>query len=363
MKNILIIEDEAQIRENIREILLLSDFDAIVAEDGLQGLQLAKEKRPDLIICDLMMPQLDGYGVLTKLRQDFDTETIPLIFLTAKSEWSDLRQGMELGADDYLTKPFKPEELLQAITTRLDKKAVEEEHTQQKLNDLSSCISHSLPHEINTPLNHIIGMSNLLMEDYHLLSEKESLQMLGIIHDAGLKLHRLTINFLMYANLELLASDSEKVNSLRNNGIKTFVKSIVENAALNFAQKYDREGDLQIDISDAVVKMSSSKFNKVIEEILDNAFKFSSHHTPVKIIGHSNTDTFHLYIIDYGRGMTKEQIANVRAYVQFERKMYEQEGSGLGLSIAKRLVELHGGEFNIESIPEKQTIIRIVLPQ
>ncbi|MTJ08957.1 response regulator [Anabaena sp. UHCC 0204] len=363
MKTILIIEDETQIRNNIREILHLSDFDTLVAENGLQGLELAKNKHPDLIICDLMMPELDGYGVLTQLRQNSSTATMPLIFLTAKSEWSDVRRGMELGADDYLTKPFQPHELLQAITARLDKKSIADQQIQQKLNDLSSAISHSLPHEINTPLNHIIGLSNLLIQEQGMLANEENLEMLNLIHQAGLRIHKLTLNFLMYADMELISSDPAKIAAIRNNGVKSFVKSDIENVAVKIAQESNRLADLSIEISDAMVKISPAKLSKIAEEIIDNAFKFSQPNTPIKIIGHSIENTFHLYIIDYGRGMTHEEIANVGAYVQFGRKIYEQRGSGLGLLIAKRLVELHGGEFSIESIYGKQTIIRIVLLQ
>lgn len=118
-KKILVIEDEIQISSNIQQILNLSDFNTITADNGLEGLRLAKAEKPDLICCDVMMPDLDGYGVLTALRQDPTTEFIPVIFLTAKVDRGDFRQGMELGADDYLTKPFSPEELLRAIKVRL----------------------------------------------------------------------------------------------------------------------------------------------------------------------------------------------------------------------------------------------------
>lgn len=137
-KKILVIEDEVQICANIQQILSLSDFNAITANNGLDGLQLAKTEKPDLICCDVMMPELDGYGVLTALRQDPLTESIPVIFLTAKVDRGDVRQGMELGADDYLTKPFSPEELLKAIKIRLAriekptliKQQYEQEHQQ-----------------------------------------------------------------------------------------------------------------------------------------------------------------------------------------------------------------------------------------
>lgn len=361
MVTILIIEDENQIRENIREILHLFDFDTLVAENGLVGLEIAKNQHPDLVLCDLMMPELDGYGVLHHLRQDSYTATIPLIFLTAKSEWSDLRRGMELGADDYLTKPFQPDELLQAITTRLEKQSIAEKQTEEKLKNLSTSISQSLPHEINTPLNHIIKLSKLLIEDGGLLANEENLEMLKSIHDSGLRLHQLTLNFLMYADLELLASDPQKIAELRNNGCKSYIKSIIENIAVKISEKVNRLADLSIDIQEAIVNISSAKLSKIVEEIIDNAFKFSQPNTPVKIRGFVSNNKFHLFIIDYGRGMTQEEITNLGAYVQFERKIHEQQGSGLGLSIARKLVELHGGEFSIESIPEKQTIIRIVL--
>ena len=121
MKKILVIEDEPAVRANILELLELEDFYGIGAENGLIGVLWALEHLPDLIICDIMMPELDGYGVLTTLRREPLTALIPFIFLSAKADKTDLRQGMELGADDYLTKPFTGNELLNAIAARFEK--------------------------------------------------------------------------------------------------------------------------------------------------------------------------------------------------------------------------------------------------
>ncbi len=123
MKKILVIEDEAQSRDIYLESLEEEGFDAIGAENGRVGVQTAQEQLPDLVLCDIMMPELDGYGVLSTLRQDPVTAMIPFIFLTAKATKAELRQGMELGADDYLTKPSTVEELLRAIAVRLEKQA------------------------------------------------------------------------------------------------------------------------------------------------------------------------------------------------------------------------------------------------
>jgi CRP/FNR family cyclic AMP-dependent transcriptional regulator len=121
MKKILVIEDNDEVRENIAEILELSNYNVITAANGKTGAETALKEMPDVIICDIMMPVLDGYGVLHLLNQHTETFGIPFIFLTAKSEKSDLRKGMELGADDYITKPFDGIELLKAVEIRLNK--------------------------------------------------------------------------------------------------------------------------------------------------------------------------------------------------------------------------------------------------
>jgi DNA-binding response OmpR family regulator len=124
MTLILVVEDETQILLNIQEILELAEFSVITGADGKVGLQLAKTKNPDLIICDIMMPGLNGYEVLQELRQEPKTADIPLIFLTAKIERNDFRQGMVLGADDYISKPFEPFEILQAVNARLERYSI-----------------------------------------------------------------------------------------------------------------------------------------------------------------------------------------------------------------------------------------------
>lgn len=121
MKNLLVIDDNTELRENTAEILSLAGYQVYTAENGKKGVEIALEKKPDLIVCDIMMPELDGYGVLHLVKKNAGTEQIPFIFLTAKTERNDFRKGMEMGADDYITKPFDDLELLRAIEMRLKK--------------------------------------------------------------------------------------------------------------------------------------------------------------------------------------------------------------------------------------------------
>lgn len=362
MKTILVIEDEVEIREIVCEILDAENFEVIDTGDGRTGLELAQAKVPDLVICDVMMPELDGYGVLAALRQNPVTEAIPFIFLTAKTAKTDWRQGIELGADDYLTKPFTRKELLGAIAARQDKQLAQEKQSQQKLSELRGNITHALPHEFRTPLNGILGLSRLLIDSYEIMDREEVVEMLEEIYTSGDRLYRLTQNFLIYADLELIATNPERIRELRRSDESTTTKSPIAEVARRKAQACNRDTDLQLALHEACVPIPETKFQKIVEELVDNAFKFSAAGTPVRIESELADDIFTLSILDLGRGMTEAQIENLGAYMQFERKLYEQQGSGLGLAIAKRLSELYRGKLAIESLPGKQTLVKVTLP-
>ncbi|MCF8449415.1 MAG: response regulator [Taibaiella sp.] len=146
MKTILVIEDNEDIRENVEEILTLSDYKVLTAANGKEGVEVAQKNIPDLIICDIMMPGIDGYGVLHVLHKDPLTQNIPFIFLTSKSERSDFRAAMEMGADDYITKPFSGNELLNAIESRLRKTDIIKKNLSADidgLNELRSAMSNN----------------------------------------------------------------------------------------------------------------------------------------------------------------------------------------------------------------------------
>ena len=141
MKKILLIEDNKDIRENTAEILKLAQYNVITAKNGKEGVELTLKEKPDLIICDIMMPVLDGHGVLHLLSKNEETSSIPFIFLTAKAERSDFRKGMEMGADDYLTKPFDDVELLNAIESRLKKKEILKKEFTKNIEGISDFIN------------------------------------------------------------------------------------------------------------------------------------------------------------------------------------------------------------------------------
>lgn len=361
MKKILVIEDEQAVRENILELLDAEDFQALGAADGQVGLQLAYSELPDLIICDVMMPELDGYGVLANLRQNVLTATIPFIFLTAKCDKNDFRQGMALGADDYLSKPFTRAELLEAIYTRLHKQNNINQYYQQQIEELRNNITLSLPHEMRTPMNSILGFSQLLIRAADIIKPPEIREMAQSINNAGERLFKLMQKFLLYAELEVIATDYQQIQRLKN-ADTFFPTESISYLLHQKASQENRADDLQLNLKDAHLKIGEKYLLKIIEELIDNAFKFSRPGTTIKVINTCINNTFTLSFIDQGRGMSAEQIAKIGAYRQFDRKIYEQQGSGLGLIIAKRLVELHGGKLKINSIPQEETIVQVILP-
>jgi two-component system, sensor histidine kinase and response regulator len=360
MAKILVIEDEEAIRENILDLLEAENFKSMGAANGKIGIKMAMEQIPDLILCDMMMPEIDGHGVLKALRSEPITATIPFIFLTAKAEKTDIRLGMELGADDYITKPCTPQELLKAVAIRLEKHKAISRKSQKTLDELRSNISMSLPHELRTPLNAIMGFSELILSEYKLFEESDILEMIGQIQLSGHRLYRLIQNFLLYTDLEIAATNPELLKEMRNSEFSC-VKSLLSEKARQQAKKANRIDDLQLNLQNSSVAIDSIKLTKILEELLDNAFKFSSEGTPVFVNSLVENQRFILSVKDQGRAMTADQIAQLEAYMQFDRQLYQQTGLGLGLAIVKRITELHGGNLKIESSPEQGTIVSVYL--
>ncbi|MGB3496237.1 MAG: response regulator [Elainellaceae cyanobacterium] len=362
LKKVLVVEDELQVRENIAEILGFEGFYRTTAENGRIGLQMAKEEIPDLILCDVMMPELDGYEFVRAIRSDPLTTNIPIILLTAKAERTDFRQGMELGADDYLTKPFTLPELRQAIDTQLRKKSMIAEKNQKKFDQMCNTITLSLPNELHVPLQNIIGASGLLIEDWAETPDEEKLELIEAVHSSSQRLYRLTQNFLLYASLEATLANPKKMKDFQKISSRTNLKEDVEHAVYLEAEVMQRTHDLQFDVQEAVVRISANSLKKVVREILNNAFKFSQPGSKIHVIGLSGFNSYMLHIIDHGLGMNAEQIANLDAYVQFNQKIHELSGAGLGLAVSKKIVEIHGGNLIVESEFNRQTSIRITLP-
>ena len=361
MTRILVIEDQPDLRGSIVEQLEYEGFEVFDAPDGQDGVQVARDKLPDLIVCDIMMPKLDGYGVLLELRSDPSTAAIPFIFLTARAGRSDFRKGMELGADDYLTKPFTQDELLGAIQVALEKRQMLKGLYEQQTEELRQNLLQTLPHEFRTPLTGILGYGELLLEDYGTFTPDQVHRMAEAIVKTGNRLRHLIENYLLFAQLEIVKTDPVRLEKLRQGHVDDTSKIVAQSAEKIAAEK-ERQADLKLEVVPVGLAISEDGLIKIVEELVDNAFKFSEPGTVVYVKTVTDGSTFSLTIRDHGRGLTPEQIRHIGAYVQFERKLYEQQGMGLGLVLAKGLAELYGGKLTIASDPQHGTTVSVELP-
>ena len=358
-RKILIIEDELALRKDIVEMLTFEGFDVVEAENGVHGVEVAREHLPDLIICDIMMPELNGFEVLEELRKDFETQTIPFIFLTARTDKQDRKRGMSEGADDFLTKPFKVEDLLSTIRIRLAK---HDEIIRRGRTEVSRAIILSMPHELRTPLTVILGFSDILMADYQRMEPHRVYEMSEHINKAALRLYHLVENYLVFAQIELARTDDEFLGTL-GEAVTTDASALIKREAMQRAEAYQRMADLRLELQpDLHVQVREDLLRKMAEELVDNAFKFSEAGTEVIAEVYMQDEQLVLRVTDHGRGMIPSQIARIGAHMQFDRKLYEQQGSGLGLIICKQIAELHSGNMTIESDPSQYTVVTVTLP-
>jgi signal transduction histidine kinase len=361
MKKILVIDDEEYLRDMVKIALTDRGYQVIEADNGSTGIELARRELPDLILCDVCMERVDGYLTLSTLRDEPATAAIPFILITGMADNAGMRHGMELGADDYLPKPFTIAGLYAAVDARLKKARTTREEAEKKLAHLRDNISLMLPHEMRTPLNGILGFAELLHTSPDTLQPAEVAEMGQMIYESGKRLERLVENFLVYVQLEIAGADPAKAAALRGQTTASALE-VVSTHARSVAAAAGREADLTIDPATATIQMSADYLGKIVEELTLNAFKFSKPGTPVTISLASTPTTVTLSVNDRGRGFTSEQIARIGAYMQFDRKSQEQQGAGLGLIIAKRIAEMHGGTLAITSDAEQGTTVAVRLP-
>jgi len=362
MIKLLVIEDDASLRELLSEVLSDAGYELLMAENGQTGLELARLHLPKLILSDVMMPRLDGHGVLAALRSDPTTAHIPFIFLTTLNEKDQWRRAMNLGADDYINKPIQPDDLLHAIQSRLAKYAAAEKRTQDKLDELRRNVVYLLPHEFRTPLTSVLGYADLLIDSQNSLTPAEINEYALSIRRAGERLERLIENYLLYSELDLLLADSEEAQALRQVWSSS-TQYLITEAATQTAQQARRQTTLRLAVVDARVAMADPYLRKIVTELVDNALKFSRSNQAVEVTGEIQGAFYQLTVLDHGSGMTAAQMEHIGAYMQFDRKQREQQGAGMGLSLVKRLAELHNGLLELESTAHQFTRVIVKLPR
>lgn len=363
-KLILLVEDNKRLKKNLLFMLQMRGFETIGAENGKEALAIVKEHRPDLIISDVMMPDMNGHDLLVALRTLGTTLTIPLIFLTAKGNMIDIRFGMMLGADDYLVKPVDLEELVKVINTRLI------QHERQKLllaaqtESVQRHLLAVLPHELRTPLSGIIGAATLIQSEIATLTKAEIVELNDCVLSSSRRLARITENFLLYAHIRLLLENPAFVPIIADFPL-VGVQHLLHEVILSVAEGCSRINDVEVVLFDAVLGVTQRHIERAVSEICLNAFAFSPMDTTVRVTSRTLGSLYVIDILNEGRGMNEEQIQLVKqslsTFVQFDRSSFEQQGTGLGLTLTRSIVALYDGYFDIVS-DSTQTTVSIGFP-
>jgi len=357
-KIILVIEDTKSIQEEIHDILTFEGLNVITANDGQEGIDLAIKEKPDLILCDIMMPIKDGFDVYSELQYG-DLRNTPFIFLTAKATTENIREGMILGADDYITKPFDLDLLVNSIKSRLAKDSHRRKYEEDKRKSLQINISQAIPHELLTPLNGIIGLSSFLIGSSDL--DAKTIQKFATgIFESGNRLHETIKKFIYYTEVELLIDNPQKSNMLQSEVVK-YGNIFLIKACKLISEKHNRNADIIINSDPFNMKISLSHFEIILNNIIDNAFKFSDNGEKVKVDVTKEDELINITIQDNGIGIDENKINEITAFGQFDRDKMEQQGIGLGLITSKKLIEFYGGTFSLTKNSDKGTNVKISL--
>lgn len=359
---ILVVDDDPVVLAVVTTALEMAHYNVTQATNGTDAITQACASIPDLIISDYNMPGITGYKLLQVLRQTPYLADVPFILITGETTVAGHRQSMNLGVDDYLPKPFSVVDLLGAVKTRLEKARVLRERSQRKLDELRLNLSQILPHELNTPLVGICGLTEVLREDFEQYSKSELKDMIDLIYESSQRLQRTISSYLSVAELELARHDPARIAVLRSASTPS-AGELAQDHARYAALRHRRVSDLHCKtVPNLMLRMGRNYFARVIDSLVDNACKFSQPGTPIHMTIRLVDSFAEIEIADAGLGMTPEQVAAIGAFVQFERSFREQQGSGLGLFTVSRLAELHGGSIELASTPGSGTRATVRLP-
>ena len=368
MTKILVIEDETILREEVLEWLTLEDYEAFGARDGMEGVNQAVQHIPDLIVCDITMPRLDGHGVLLELHANPLTAAIPFIFVTARAAHEDVRKGMSLGADDYITKPFTRLELLDAIHSRLEKQAAFEQKYQDEVNILNEAFTQEherrllntrlvamFSHDFRNPLASILS-SNSLLRDYgqRMEAERQTLHF-NRVEASVRRLMQMLDDMLVVAQMEVGKLEFQpEVLSLEN-----FFQDMVDEFQALHAEThhiiYKSEFHENIEGDPRLLRQIAANF-------ISNAVKYSPRGSEIQVSLKPANDHVILKVKDNGIGIPPDDLAKVFASFHRAANVGNIAGTGLGLAIAQQAAELHGGTVSLESEVGIGTTITVQIP-
>jgi signal transduction histidine kinase len=359
---ILVVDDNPDLRNYLSD-LLAPTYDVVTVPDGLAALEAIRERAPDLVVSDVMMPRLDGFALVRALRADARTASIPVILLSARAGEEASIQGLDAGSDDYLAKPFSARELLARVRThvelaRLRRQWVTElEQMNRELeaaNRELDAFASSVAHDLRGPLSAVKGFSTLVVQDYATRMPAEALELLEDVRTASARMEQLIDDLLRFARVARQPLAKKPVE----------VKAVVQNVLNSLApERANRSVEVHVGSLPDVVG-DSSLLTQVFANLLSNAFKFTRHKTPARIdVGCERHEAASVFFVrDNGAGFDMRYASRLFGLFQRLHTVDEFEGTGVGLSTVERIVSRHGGRIWAEAEPGLGATFRFSLP-
>ena len=345
VKRILLVEDEADLRVNLAELLEIKKYTVLSAADGNEALKLLEKSDIDLIISDILMPGMNGYELLRKVRENLVYANLPFIFLSAKVSKQEIREGMEGGAEDYLTKPIKAAELFKAVETGLNKKEKREAWANQNLEAVLNEERNVRLHELRTPLFGVLSILELLHQDLlstHPMSHEQQADWIGKAFQSAKRLNKSLLKLVLFQELSSVGRPEKKKVSLFET-----LKNLRE--ATGDLPEFNRQGN------DFVVDFDPSLWDFVIQELLENASKFGD--TTGEIVFTSEKNK--VVVKNKQMQFDRPQIVTIRPFLQYNRHYLEQQGLGLGLFLAQSYCTINKATLQAEVDSKLQFVVTV----
>lgn len=368
MQTILVIEDEALLRAEVEEWLKFEGYNAITAEDGIAGIEKALQHLPDLIVCDIMMPRLDGYGVLIEIRSNHKTADTPFVFLTARAAHEDIRAGMNLGADDYLTKPFTRIDLLQAVKSRLDAAAARRSKINEEIEELRAALAKEheqrlikgklvgmFSHDFRNPLATILSSISLLRDYADRMDEKRRQAHMNRVDASVRQLLHMLDDMLIITQME--SGKLEFKPELLY--VEQFFQRIIEEFQIIHAETHTFR--IESRFNDPMMA-DPRLLRQIAANLISNAIKYSPAGSEIHIMLGLHQGQFVFSVEDHGIGIPEEDQPGLFSVFHRGSNVGDVKGTGLGLAIVKQAIELHSGTLQVESETGRGTKITVMIP-
>lgn len=374
---ILIVDDIPRNLQLLGKMLDQKDYNVSMASNGKDALRILEEITPELILLDIMMPEMDGFEVCQIIKSDEKKRDIPIIFLSARANTEDIVKGFRIGASDYITKPFNTEELMSRVHTHIKlvratrevkelnaelehkvrQRTAELQQANERLKQLDSAKSYFLgllSHELNTPISGIKGYIELLKMS---LTDEEHLEYCDMIVESSNRLKKFSdlsmlITSLRLEKYELQIMPVEPVSIIE--AAMFSLKDGINAKAIETVQNINNE--------EVQIKIDPNLIEKVMTILLDNAIKFSPENGKIIINTGSNETCFNIEMIDEGPGFTQEALENIFEFFSSDNLMHHSEGFGLGLAAAKIIMDIHKGKISAKNNDGKGAALRLDFP-